>query len=126
MSTRTASPEAGLSREQFAEHTLIALSGELDIATAPSLRERLRVALMDARPRVVIDLAGVTFCDASWLALLVGARLRTGARDAVVLTAPRPQVARLLQVTGLDRVFTVQPGEGAAPAVPSLPASAAA
>lgn len=124
MPTRTASTEVGLSREQRADHTVIALDGELDIASTPSLRERLHAALADAAladaalsdagPRVVFDLSGVTFCDASGLALLVDARRRTGPGGTVVLAAPRPQLLRLLRVTGLDRVFTVRSLGGAA------------
>jgi anti-sigma B factor antagonist len=119
MPHRTASPEAGLSREQRADHTVIALDGELDIASTPSLRERLHAALADAAaastgPRVVVDLSGVTFCDASGLALLVDARRRTGPGGTVVLAGPRPQLLRLLRVTGLDRVFTVRSPGGAA------------
>lgn len=119
MPTRTASTEVGLSREQRADHTVIALDGELDIASTPSLRERLHseladVALADPGPRVVLDLSGVTFCDASGLALLVDARRRTGPGGTVVLDGPRPQLLRLLRVTGLDRVFTVRSLGGAA------------
>lgn len=104
-----ASPEARLSRERLAEHTVIAISGELDIASTPSLRERLHTALRDTGPYVVIDLSGVTFCDASGLALLVDARRRAGPKGTtVVLAAPRPQMARLLRLTGLARVFTIR------------------
>jgi anti-sigma B factor antagonist len=109
MSTGTAPPGAGLTSERFADHTVIAVRGELDIASAPSLRERLRTALRDTGVYVIIDLSGVTFCDASGLALLVDARRRTEATGAaVVLVGPRPQPARLLQVTGLERAFTVR------------------
>jgi anti-sigma B factor antagonist len=104
------SPAAGLSRERFAEHTVITLTGDLDIASTPSLRERLHIALRNTGAHVVIDLSGVTFCDASGLALLVGARRRTEPRGTTVaLAAPRPQLAKLLHVTGLFRVFTVLP-----------------
>ncbi|WP_165958820.1 STAS domain-containing protein [Actinomadura sp. KC345] len=111
----SASPEAGLRRERFGEHTVIAISGDLDIASTPALRERLNAALRDTGPLVVIDLSGVTFCDASGLALLVGARRRTLPKGVtVVLAGPRPQVNRLLRVTGLSRVFTVRPTVSAA------------
>ncbi|MGI5165697.1 STAS domain-containing protein [Spirillospora sp. CA-253888] len=102
-------PLAGLARELFPEHALITLHGEIDIASAPDLRARLRTALDSAGPRAVIDLSGVTFCDVSGLALLVWAHRRAGAAGTdLVLAAPRPQLARLLEVTGLDRTFTVR------------------
>jgi anti-anti-sigma factor len=112
----TASPEAGLRREQLADHTVIAITGDLDISSTPSLRERLNAALVDTGPLIVIDLSGVTFCDASGLALLIGARRRTEPKGvAIVLMAPRPQMARLLRVTGLSRIFAVRPSAEAAP-----------
>jgi anti-sigma B factor antagonist len=99
----------GFTCERSPEHTLIAIRGELDIASTPSLRIALYAALRDPGPVVVIDLAEVTFCDASGLALLVGAYRRTRARGtAVVLAAPRPQVRRMLKATRLDRAFTVR------------------
>jgi len=106
---RTAAGEpAWLTRERFADHTVIALSGELDAASTPSLRDRLHVALRDTGAYVIIDLSDVTFCDASGLAMLVGARRRTEPKGtAVILAAPRPQTARLLEVTGLLGAFTV-------------------
>ncbi|MGW2310430.1 STAS domain-containing protein [Actinomadura luteofluorescens] len=105
----TASPEAGLRREAFAEHTVITITGDLDIASVPSLREPLETALRDAGPLVVVDLSGVTFCDASGLALLTGARRLTEPEGvALVLAAPRPHMARLLRVSGLSRVFAVR------------------
>jgi anti-sigma B factor antagonist len=52
----------------------------------------------------------VTFCDASGLAFLVGTRRRAALQGlTVTLAAPRPNVAKLLRVTGLNRAFTVHP-----------------
>ncbi|WP_083983080.1 STAS domain-containing protein [Actinomadura hibisca] len=106
---RTSRPPADLTQERFPGHTLVTLRGEIDIASAPDLRERLRAVLGTAGPRVVIDLSGVDFCDVSGLALLVEARRQAGSLGTdLTLSAPRPQLARLLKVTGLDRAFTVR------------------
>ncbi|WP_242909577.1 STAS domain-containing protein [Actinomadura terrae] len=104
---RPASPTV-LSRERRPGAIVVAIHGELDVASTPSLREGLRIALRDPGALIVIDLSDVTFCDASGLALLVGTR-RRAERDgaAVVLAAPRPQLAKLLRVSGLDRYFSV-------------------
>ncbi|MEV4003495.1 STAS domain-containing protein [Actinomadura sp. NPDC049753] len=111
----TAFPEAGLRRETLAEHTVITITGDLDVSSAPSLREPLETALRDAGPHVVIDLSEVTFCDAAGLALLTGARRLTEPEGvAIVLAAPRPHMARLLRVSGLSRVFAVRPTVDAA------------
>ncbi|SNR36026.1 STAS domain-containing protein [Actinomadura mexicana] len=111
----TASPEAGLRREALTEHTVITITGDLDIASAPSLREPLEIALRDAGPLVVIDLSEVTFCDAAGLALLTGARRLTEPDGvALVLAAPSPHMVRLLRVSGLSRIFSVRPTVDAA------------
>ncbi|WUH99937.1 STAS domain-containing protein [Spirillospora sp. NBC_00431] len=103
-------PETGLTRERLSDHTVIAISGELDIASIPSLRERLYVALRDPGMYVIIDLSGVTSCDASGLAMLVGARRRMEAKGtALILARPRPQTAGLLRATGLLHAFAVRP-----------------
>jgi len=96
-------------------HTVLAVGGELDIATTAALRvEIIKILTATVNP-VIIDLSGVSFCDASGLALLVGAQRRAErAGRSVVLAAPRPNVLKLLHVTGLDRAFTVHPTLAAA------------
>ncbi|MFI0352252.1 STAS domain-containing protein [Actinomadura sp. 9N407] len=106
---------AGLSRERLPGHVLITLRGELDVASTPALRERLHAALQDPGPLVVIDLSQVTFCDASGLALLVGARRRTEPKGVtLVLAAPSAQMTRMLGVTGLHGAFTIRRSVAAA------------
>ncbi|TMR07330.1 STAS domain-containing protein [Actinomadura soli] len=118
---------AGLTHERFADHTVVAISGELDMSSTPSLRERLYVALRDPGMYVIIDLSGVTFCDASGLAMLVGARRRVeGTSTTLILARPRPQTAKLLRVTGLLHAFTIHHSAGWAQTAGSDPRSAAA
>lgn len=96
-------------------HTVIAVRGELDIATTAALRNRILTILADATTSVVIDLSAVTFCDASGLALLVGTQRRARLQGvAVALAAPRPIVSKLLRITGLDRAFVIHPTLAAA------------
>lgn len=84
------------------------LEGDLDIASTPALRERLLGVLSPGVRLLVIDLSGVSFCDVAGLAVLIGTQRRARARGIIVrLAAPRPQMARLLRITGLDRSFTI-------------------
>jgi anti-anti-sigma factor len=100
--------EASLSVLSRAAFTIARLEGDLDIATAPPLRERLLGVLGPGVRLLIIDLSGVSFCDAAGLAVLIGAQRRTIARGIIVrLAAPRPQLAKLLRITGLDRSFTI-------------------
>ncbi|MBG0819702.1 STAS domain-containing protein [Planomonospora sp. ID91781] len=91
-------------------HTVVALHGEIDVATAPALRRRLLNALQHSTDLLVLDLSAVSFCDASGLTVLIDVRQRATASGITVrLAAPRPPVARLLHVTGLDHAFAVHP-----------------
>lgn len=84
------------------------LTGELDMAAGPQLRQALtRAAELDART-TVIDLSGVTFIDAHAIGLLVGA-YRSAVRRGVILGVSRAegQIAEVLGVLGLgDLILT--------------------
>lgn len=104
----------------------IRLSGEIDISTGPAQRELLLRALQEGPPRtLVVDLSDVSFCDAFGLGVLVGVRNQAAALGvAVALAAPRPFLAKLLRITGLDRVFimTAEPPDDPYPPPPPEPA----
>jgi anti-sigma B factor antagonist len=97
-------PGLDLSARTSGGITVAELAGELDIASAPALREELLSLLRRGSSRLVIDLSGVSFCDASGLAVLVS----TGRRARLLggflrLAAVSPQVSEVLQMTGLQR-----------------------
>ena len=84
------------------------ISGEIDIASVPVLRERLIGLPRPQASRIIIDLSGVTFCDASGLAVLVGASRRAGLLGGVLrLAAPAPMMATVLRLTGLHSRFEI-------------------
>ena len=91
-------------------YTIATISGEIDIASAPVLREQLLGLLRPHASRIVIDLSGVTFCDASGLAVLVAASRRAGLLGGVLrLAAPAPLTATVLRLTGLESRFEMFP-----------------
>jgi anti-anti-sigma factor len=97
-------------------HTLLRLRGEIDVAAAPGLRERLSALLRPGMGLVILDLSGVSFCDASGLGVLVGSHRRALIMGVTLrLTALRPPLARLLRIHGLDRVLTIYPALPDAP-----------
>jgi len=72
------------------------------------LREQLIGLLRPGASRLVVDLSGVTFCDASGLAVLVGVARRVGLLGGVLrLAAPTPLVSTVLRLTGLDSRFEI-------------------
>jgi anti-sigma B factor antagonist len=99
-------------REQAA--TLVVLRGDLDLSTAPELRECL-VKLIDDGARIVIDLEAVDFLDSAGLGILVGGLKRARSHGGELeLVCTGQDVLKPLEITGLDRVFTIHPGRDAA------------
>jgi anti-sigma B factor antagonist len=84
---------------------VLTLAGELDLATAPVLQERLDATLQGGAV-VVIDLSGLSFIDSSGLGMLVQAerRLRESGGQLVLVRGPRA-AHRPFELTGLDSYF---------------------
>jgi anti-sigma B factor antagonist len=81
---------------------VIAVAGELDIATAPTLCAKLDATRTGRRPRLLVDLSDVDFCDSTGLRALLGAASEVrahGGRFAIVCQ-PSGDVARLLEIVG--------------------------
>ena len=93
--------------------------GELDLASAPRLREAMLDVLTGRNDPFVItlDMSGIEFVDSSGLGVLVAVlkRLRFVGGD-LVIRAPGPSLRKLLGLTGLDKVFTVEADEALDPA----------
>lgn len=90
--------------------TILEIHGELDLAATDYLRERMLIALRRAATHVVVDLSGVTFCDASGLAMLVHVDRRARLLGlGFSLAAPSAEMSKIMQITGLQRHFTIHP-----------------
>ena len=88
--------------------TVVQVTGEIDVYTAPLLREEL-ASLIDAEHRdVVVDLTGVGFMDSTGLGVLVGAlkKVRTLGGD-LQLVISSEKVLKVFRITALTRVFTI-------------------
>ena len=94
---------------------LLTITGEIDLYTAPKLREALGEA--DGGADVVVDLRGVRFMDSMGLGVLIGARRRTVEGDGrFALVCTEGPVLRVLDVSGLTTVFEVVSTPEALPA----------
>jgi len=89
--------------------TVLSASGELDVNTAPELREHLSRLINGGARQITVDLAEVSFVDSTALSVLVSAlkRLRHADGD-LALASPNPSVRRVFEITGLTRLFTVR------------------
>ncbi|HEY6932009.1 MAG TPA: STAS domain-containing protein [Marmoricola sp.] len=98
---------------------LLAPEGELEVGTAPVLRARLfdALAFLDViQPEparvVVVDLSRVTFLDCSALSVLLEAAQMTQQQGGMMcLAGARGEVARILTMSGLDKLLNCSPGQ---------------
>jgi anti-sigma B factor antagonist len=87
---------------------VIAVVGEIDVATAPQLRESLHGVIAQGQVTVVLDLLGVTFLDSTALGVLVGGLKRCrelGGQLYIVVTDAR--LRKIFEITGLNKVFPI-------------------
>ncbi|GAA0793721.1 STAS domain-containing protein [Spirilliplanes yamanashiensis] len=111
--------ELSLATRTVAEHTVLEVGGEVDVYTAPRLRERL-IELVDSGARdVVVDLGRVDFLDSTGLGVLVGAlkRLRAVGGTFSLVCAKEP-LLKIFRITALDQVFPIHPSVEAATGTP--------
>lgn len=108
MSACSSGPLLGVQASSTDGQSTVELRGEIDAYSAPRLRRCLR-ALTDAgHRRIVLDFKGIEFIDSAGLGVLLGATKCLSERSGeLVVTSPRPQAAKLLEMTGLDTVLTV-------------------
>jgi anti-sigma B factor antagonist len=85
---------------------VITVIGEVDVATAPQLRESLHAVIARGESTIVLDLLAVTFLDSTALGVLVGALKRCrelGGELHVVVDDAR--IRKIFEITGLHKVF---------------------
>jgi anti-sigma B factor antagonist len=89
---------------------VIALSGEVDLYTAPEFKQELLDAISNGAKEVVVDFSKTTFIDSTTLGVLVGGvkRLRTNDGQLSLVCSDR-NITKIFEITGLDRVFTIYP-----------------
>ncbi len=107
--TRGVSASLQTSVEMTSGTAVLDVRGELDVTTAPDLCHEIEAAAADRR-RVVVDLSGVTDCDAGGLRALVGTarELEIRLRQLVMRVAPRSALDRLVAVTGMREFLRVE------------------
>ena len=99
--------QLGLSCRTDADgYQVVTVTGELDVATAEQAYAYLSEVIDDQPVPVSVDLAGLTFCDASGLGVLAkAARHARQAGRQLRLTSVRPSLLKIMRITGLDRAF---------------------
>jgi anti-sigma B factor antagonist len=101
--------EFGMEVSDVDGEVVISVRGELDLQTCPLLWNRLAEAIPLTQERLIVDLRNATFIDSTGLAVFVRAfkRLRHAGSD-LVLRSPNKSARKVLHITGLDRVMTIE------------------
>jgi anti-sigma B factor antagonist len=90
-----------------AGHTVLAVSGELDVASAPELRTAGEQAYADGSSVLVLDLSDVSFLDSSGLGALIAIRNASLSESrSLLLRRPSARVDKVLELSGLTKVFS--------------------
>ena len=100
-----------ITTEQLSDDAyVIALSGEVDLYTAPEFKQQLLDVISQGGKNVIVDFSNTTFIDSTTLGVLVGGvkRLRTNDVQLSLVCSDR-NITKIFEITGLDRVFTIYP-----------------
>jgi anti-sigma B factor antagonist len=100
--------ELSLATRSVAGRVVLEIGGEVDVYTAPRLRERLVDAVGAGDAHIVVDLVKVDFLDSTGLGVLVGAhrRLKAGG-GSLNLVCAHERLLKIFRITGLDTVFDI-------------------
>lgn len=87
---------------------VIDLEGEVDVYTAPQLKQQMINLLESGAKEMVVDLTKVDYLDSTALGVLIGGLKRMRERDGnMVLVCPSPRIRRVFEITGLDKIFDI-------------------
>ena len=87
----------------------VIVRGEIDMATAPQLRDFLNELVDAGSSRIVLDCRELQFLDSSGIGVLIAVRKRLGDDAALTLEAPLPHVRKVLDLTGVSEHVHIVP-----------------
>jgi anti-sigma B factor antagonist len=102
-------PELSITVDRAPDEVVFHLVGEIDVLTVTTLSAKVNELLADEPPsRIVLDMAGVTFCDSQGLGtLVVLSRKAQHARALLALTNVGDFLMRVLDITGLRSALMI-------------------
>jgi anti-sigma B factor antagonist len=91
-----------------ADSIVIKLQGEVDLYAAPELKDHVNRAIESGKTKLILDLSEATFIDSTTLGILVSGMKRLRPRGGMLaVLCPDPTMARIFDITGLNRMFSV-------------------
>ena len=100
--------DLSLSTRPEGERPVVDVAGEIDVYTAPQLREQLVELVDSGRYDLVIDMERVEFLDSTGLGVLVGGLKRVRAHEGSLrLVCTQERILKIFRITGLTKVFPI-------------------
>lgn len=100
--------DLSLATREVGDKTVIEVGGEIDVYTAPRLREKLVKLVSAGQHELVVSLEGVDFLDSTGLGVLVGALKRVRAQGgSLALVCSQQRLLKIFGITGLVKVFPI-------------------
>ena len=94
---------------------IVAVGGEIDVYTAPKLRDQITELVSNGSYKIVIDLEAVEFLDSTGLGVLVGGLKKVRAHDgSLELVCTQERLLKIFRITGLAKVFVIHESAEAA------------
>ena len=97
-----------LSTSEVGGATIIAVGGEIDVYTAPKLRDKITELVAAGTYHIVVDMEAVEFLDSTGLGVLVGGLKKVRAHDgSLELICTQDRLLKIFRITGLAKVFVI-------------------
>ncbi|MEP6525743.1 MAG: STAS domain-containing protein [Nocardioidaceae bacterium] len=107
--------DLSLNTRTVGDRTVVEVGGEIDVYTAPKLREALIELVQGGTFNIVVDMEQVEFLDSTGLGVLVGGLKRVRSHDgSMTLVCTQERLLKIFRITGLTRVFEIHPDVDAA------------
>ena len=100
--------DLSLSTRTEGDFTVVEVGGEIDVYTAPKLREQLVELVNAGNYHLIVDMERVDFLDSTGLGVLVGGLKRVRAHDGSLrLVCTQERILKIFRITGLTKVFPI-------------------
>lgn len=101
--------EIDITSRSVNNYVLLEVTGEVDVNTAPSLREALLEQTLGENFNIIVDLSKVSFLDSTGCGVLIGAYRRIEDNDgSFIILSPQPAVSKVFEITKLVNIFDIR------------------
>ena len=108
--------DLSLETREVADRTVVTVGGEIDVYTAPKLRDKITELVNAGHHDLLVDMEKVEFLDSTGLGVLVGGLKKVRAHDGSLdLVCTQERLLKIFRITGLAKVFVIHDAVGLAP-----------